>query len=342
MGGESLFQGLIQLIQKAEFWGALIFAFLLWGIRTRLGGEALWGRLARRVLGVGVVLSLLYASITAASMLFGLDIAVLLSAGGKLLIILLLGYAGWIFSDVIGGYLVKRVPSMDEFQVRRLQTTRDIIRWVGRTLVVFVAGTMILDVFEVNIAPLLAGAGVVGLAIGMGSQKLMQDIIAGIFILVEDQFHVGDSVEVAGVAGTVEGMSLRVTRVRDFHGILHFIPNSEIGHVANRTRAWARAIADVGVAYDSDLGKVMEVLTRAGERLYEENPDGIFLEPPFPLGPEELGDSAITFRLVAKVQPGKQWDAQRIMRRRIKEALDAAGIVIPFPQVDVHFYRETA
>ncbi len=337
---DSLLHGLTQLAQQAEFWGALIWAFIIWWIRGRLQGDSLPVRVVRRLLLASAALFILYALILAVSTLFGLNVSIALAAGGRLLLILILAYGGWVLSDAAGGYLVKRLPSMDEFQVRRLQTTRDIIRWIGRILVVFIAGTMILDVFNVNIAPLLAGAGVAGLAIGMGSQKLMQDIIAGIFILIEDQFHVGDSVEVAGVAGTVESMSLRVTQVRDFHGVLHFIPNSEIGHVANRTRAWARAIADVGVAYDSDLDKVEEVLTQVGERLYKENPDAIFLEPPFPLGPEELGDSAIAFRLVAKVRPGKQWDAQRIMRRRIKEALDEAGIVIPFPQVDVHFYRE--
>ncbi len=332
---------LTDLARRGDLWGLIILAIVLWFLRRRIEGERSLVRVLRRSLALASLLALAYALLLVAGILFRVDVAAPVRAGGRLLLVIVLAYAGWELTDILGGYIIGRIPRRDEFHERRLETVRNLTRWAGRVIILFVAVTMILDIFEVNITPLVASASVVGLAIGLGSQKLMQDIIAGLFILIEDQFHVGDSVEVAGVAGSVEDMTLRVTKVRDFHGVLHFIPNSEIGRVANRTRVWARAIAEVGVAYDSNLGRVEEVLKQVGEDLYKENPDGIFLEAPFPLGPEELGDSAIAFKLVAKVKPGKQWDAQRIMRRRIKEAFDAAGIVIPFPQVDVHLAQES-
>ena len=337
---ETLVLRLQALLSRGEIWGLLILAVVLWWARHRIPGPEHVRRIANRTLSLGVALSLAYALLLVAETLLLLDIGALFRVGGRLLLVGLLTYAGWELLEAGAAYAIARIPTRDEFQERRLRTAQSLTLWVGRVLILFVATAMILDIFQVNIAPLVAGAGVVGLALGLGSQKLMQDIIAGFFILVEDQFRVGDSIQVAGVGGTVEEMSLRVTKVRDFNGVLHFIPNSEITQVANRTRAWARAIAEVGVAYDSNLAQVESTLIQVGQALYEENPDGIFLEQPFPLGPEALGDSAITFRLVARVRPGKQWDAQRIMRRRIKEAFDAAGITIPFPQMDVHLKQE--
>ncbi len=330
----------LDLLARGEVWGLLILALVFLILSRRVPGPPYLRRILGRTLLLAAALSLAYALLLAVQVLFGVAVENLLRVGGRLLVVFLVVYAAWELLDTSVEYVMRRVPVRDEYHERRLRTAQSLTRWVGRSLILFVGFAIVLDIFQVNIAPLVASAGVVGLALGLASQKLVQDVIAGFFILVEDQFRVGDSVEVAGVAGTVEEMSLRVTKVRDFHGVLHFIPNSEIGHVANRTRAWARAIADVGVAYESDLAQVQRVLTQLGEELYRENPDGMFLEPPFPLGPEELGDSAITFRLVARVKPGKQWDAQRLMRRRIKEAFDAAGIAIPFPQMDVHLKQE--
>ena len=325
-----------ELLGRGDVWGLIILALVLWWARYRVPGPAAIRRIATRTLSLGALLSLIYALLLTAETLLGLDMKALFRVGGRLLLVVLLGYASWELLETGVIYAIGRIPVRDEFQERRLHTAQSLTLWVGRVVLLFIAIAMILDIFQVNIAPLVAGAGVVGLALGLGSQKLMQDIIAGLFILVEDQFRVGDSVQVAGVAGTVEGMSLRATKVRDFNGVLHFIPNSEITQVANRTRAWARAIAEVGVSYESNLAQVESTLIQVGRALYEENPDNMFLEQPFPLGPEALGDSAITFRLVARVRPGKQWDAQRLMRRRIKEAFDAANITIPFPQMDVH------
>ncbi len=326
----------VQAVQTPTVWKALILALVLWWGRSRFSAQNPLTRIFRRAFTVSAVVSFLYALVTFVVAAFSLSTASVAELGTRLLIILFLGYFAWEGVEFLLTYLSTRLPVTDELARRRMQTLTTVGRWVGRLIILFIVGTMLLDVFHVNVTPLIASASVVGLALSLGSQKVIQDIIAGIFILLEDQFHVGDGVEVAGVAGIVEEMTLRVTKVRDFQGYLHIIPNSEISVVTNRNREWTRAIADVGVAYDSDLNRVRAVLEEVGQALYEENPDGIFLEAPMPLGPEALADSSINFRLIARVKAGQHWDAQRLMRQRIKEAFDRAGIEIPFPQLDVH------
>ncbi|NPA90438.1 MAG: mechanosensitive ion channel family protein [Chloroflexi bacterium] len=329
---DSLWRGL----QDPTFWKALLLAIALLGGRRYLPKDTHVGRILRRALSVTGAIALLYAVISFGLAAFNVSAQGIIDLGTRILLVVLLGYFAWEGIELFLAYLAMRIPATDELTERRLRTITEVGRWIGRGVVIFVVGTMLLSIFKIEITPLIASAGVVGLALGLGSQKLIQDIIAGVFILLEDQFHVGDGVEVAGITGVVEDMTLRVTKVRDLHGYLHIIPNSEITVVTNRSRGWTRAIAEVGVAYDSDLDKVKKVLTELGQTLYEENPDNLFLEPPFPLGPEALADSSINFRLVARVQPDRQWDAERLMRQRIKEAFDRAGIEIPFPQLDVH------
>ena len=314
----------------------VLFIILLIGLRLLVQGKTPLQRVVRRGGSLILVGLIGYVSLRLLSTALGMHAVLLMDVFVRGMIIIFFAYLAWEGTNLAVDFITARWPRYEEVDERRILTIGNVARWAGRTLIVFTAVVMLLDVFDVNIAPLLTGAGVVGLAFGLGAQKLVQDFIAGIFILLEDQFHVGDGVEIAGISGVVEEMTLRVTKVRDFNGILHIIPNSEISTVSNKTRDWARAIAEVGVAYDSDLGRVIEVLTEVGESLYRENPDGIFLEAPMPLGPEALADSSINFRLVARVKGGQQWTAQRIMRRRIKEAFDAAGIEIPFPQMDVH------
>ncbi len=330
-------QRLLSVIARGDLWTALILAVGLGMLRRVVGGQTELARPIRRVLTVGMMLALIYAGVVVVETLFMLSLTGIRQAGERGGLILLLAYLAWEALDIGLNRLRERLPAPDMRTERRLNTAAAIVRWLGRAFILFIVVATILDLFRINIAPLVASVGVVGLALGLGAQKLVQDVISGLFILLEDQFHVGDGVAIGGIAGTVEEMTLRVTKVRDFQGVLHIIPNSEIRILSNRTRDWARAIAEVSVAYDSDLGRVEAVLTQVGEELFAENPDDIFLETPIPLGPEVLGDSGITYRLIARVQPGQQWTAQRLMRRRIKEAFDRAGIVIPFPQLDVHF-----
>ncbi len=339
IGTETLGRFLVALM-RGDVWGALLFAIVLWFLPRYVRLPERMAHVLRRVLRMAGVLALLYAVLVLIGDTFGFSVERLVTAAGRLFLVLILSYLGWELVNIAGTYLTASLPVTTERERRRVNTLENLLRWIGRVLILFVATAMVLDIFQVNVTPLVASAGVVGLAVGLGSQKLVQDIVAGVFIMAEGQFDVGDSVEVAGIAGTVEEMTLRVTKVRDFHGVLHIIPNSAITTVSNRTHGWARAIVEVGVAYDSDLQQVMDVLTQVGEALYAENPDGMFLEAPTPLGPEALADSSINFRLIARVKPGQQWTAQRVMRRRIKEAFDAAGITIPFPQLDVHLQRD--
>lgn len=331
-------QNFLEAVTRGEVWGGLILGLALWFVRRAVRPETRWQEVLQRMIGIGSVLALAYSAIFLVGETLGLAAVarVIADKGGRLAIVLVSAYLGWEFLELLITHIGERLrqeapPEID----RRVDTVESLVRWVGRVAILTIATAMVLDIFDINIAPLVAGAGVLGLAVSLGSQQLVQDLIAGLFLILEDQFRVGDGVQIAGIAGTVEEVTLRTTTVRDFHGNLHIIPNSQIKIVTNRTRDWSRAVAEVGVAYDSDLEKVMEVLNQVGQAVYEENQE-VFLEVPTASGPETLGDSAITFRLLARVQAGQHWGIQRQMRRRIKEAFDAAGITIPFPQMDVH------
>ena len=190
-----------------------------------------------------------------------------------------------------------------------------------------------LSEFGVDLGPLIASAGIVGVAIGFGAQSLVRDFLSGIFMLVEDQFGVGDIIDVGDTAGVVEEVKLRTTKIRDVNGTLWHIPNGEIRRVANKSQEWARAVLDIEVSYDTDLGHASEVIKRVADEVWEEQiPEATILEEPEIWGVEALGASGISIRLVVKVDPSEQWATARILRRRIKDAFDAEGIEIPFPQ----------
>jgi small conductance mechanosensitive channel len=189
----------------------------------------------------------------------------------------------------------------------------------------------------VKITPLLAGAGILGRAVSFGAQSLVKDVISGFFILLENQFAVGDIVEASGKGGVVERMTMRVVQLRDLEGILHTIPNGSITVVSNRTRGWSRAVLEIGVAYGADVDRVLTVFRDEAAR-FNDDPawkhrlDGK-LEVP---GVEKLDDSGVIIRTLVRTIPGSQWDAAREFRRRIKNRLDREGIEIPFPQRTVH------
>jgi small-conductance mechanosensitive channel len=215
---------------------------------------------------------------------------------------------------------------------KRVHTVASLLRTVGTSLVVIVAVMMVLREVGLDITPLMAGAGVAGLAIGFGAQSLIRDVIAGFFILLEDQFHVGDVIQVAGVNGQVEQMTLRLTTVRDLQGTVHFIPNGEIKVVSNLTKEWSRVVLEIGVDYEEDVDRVIEVLAEVGRSLTEDESFGkLVLEPPQVLGVEALTDSQVTIRMLAKTVPFKQWEVARELRRRIKSGFDREGIRAPYP-----------
>ena len=215
---------------------------------------------------------------------------------------------------------------------QRAITLAGIFKGVSKIVIVLIAGLTILGILGINTAPLIAGAGVAGLAISFGAQNLIRDFISGFFILLENQYRVGDVIRAAGVSGQVEDMNLRITVLRDLEGVAHFIPNGEIKVVSNLAKEWSRAVVNVGVAYKEDLDRVVSVLNTVGQELSR---DPIFgqgiLEPPQVLGVENFGDSQVTLRIVTKTRPLKQWETARELRKRIKAAFDREGIEMPYP-----------
>jgi small conductance mechanosensitive channel len=195
---------------------------------------------------------------------------------------------------------------------------------------------LILGTLDVNLAPFLASAGVAGVALGFGAQSLVKDTLSGFFILLENQFGVGDVLEIlttsSPISGKVEDLTLRVTTLRAFDGTLHVVPNGNIVVVSNKSKGWARAIVDVRVAYGEDVERVREVL----EELFEEiRKDTVLkewiMEGPSILGVESLADYALVVRVVADTRPSKRWDAERRLRERITRRLSERGIRVPFP-----------
>jgi moderate conductance mechanosensitive channel len=217
-------------------------------------------------------------------------------------------------------------------QEQRARTLVGLLRSVGRVVIFVMFFFMALGALGVNLGPLLAGAGVVGLAISFGAQSLVKDVLSGLFILMENQFGVGDVVRIEGVSGTVERMTLRVVVLRDVHGVVHIVPNGEIKKVSNLTRTWSRVVLDVGVAYKEDTDRVMQVMREVGATLWED-PDWrpLLLDPVEVPGVESLGESAVNLRITVRTLPLKQWDVARELRRRLKIRFDREGIELPSP-----------
>lgn len=217
---------------------------------------------------------------------------------------------------------------------RQRARTLGVLLKSGITVVVFtLAGLMLLGEFNINLGPLIASAGILGIAVGFGAQALVKDLISGVFMLVEDQYGVGDVIDVGEATGTVESVGLRTTRLRDVQGTLWHVPNGEIRRVGNMSQLWARTILDVDVAYDTDLDLAISTIKAAADSLWEERLDeATILDEPAVLGVQNFGADAISIRLSFRTDPGEQWAAARILRRRLKEAFDEAGIEIPFPQ----------
>jgi small conductance mechanosensitive channel len=206
---------------------------------------------------------------------------------------------------------------------KRGQTIADLIRSVGRTLVVIAALLLTLDIF-LDIRTLLAGVGILGLAISFGAQSLVKDVISGFFILFENQFVVGDVIEAAGKTGTVERISLRSVSLRDLDGTLHAIPNGQIAVVSNKTRSWSRAIVEISVGHDADLDRTLEIFRDEAARFYDDKAWHFRFEgaPEVP-GVEQVTDTRVVIRTMLRTVAGSQWDVAREFRRRIRNRLAA-------------------
>jgi small conductance mechanosensitive channel len=239
-----------------------------------------------------------------------------------------------------------RALALKESSARSTQRTRtlgNVMLSLASIIIYTIAGLMALAEFDINLGPLIASAGIVGIALGFGAQSLVKDFLSGIFMLVEDQYGVGDVIDVGDAAGVVEAVNLRTTQLRDVHGTLWHVPNGEIRRVANKSQEWARTVLDVEVAYDTDIASAMAVIKRVADEVWEEAPENAtILEEPEIWGVEAFGASAIAIRLAMKVEPAEQWATARLVRGRLKEAFDAEGIEIPFPQRTVWMHQVEA
>lgn len=222
-------------------------------------------------------------------------------------------------------------PVIKRTREQRMQTLASLLANVAGVFIFIIALLTALRQF-LDIGPLLASVGVLGLAISFGAQSLVRDVISGTFLLVEGQFGVGDIVRVGDVAGMVEKITIRTTVLRDAHGVVHIIPNGEIKRVSNLTKNWSRAVLDIGVAYRENVDRVIEVLRDVGLEL-RADPEWspLLLDDPEVLGVDDFADSAVVIRLSARTLPLKQWLVARELRRRIKNRFDEDGIEIPYP-----------
>ena len=224
--------------------------------------------------------------------------------------------------------IMVRVGDRSEHAAKRSATLGQILRGVITVLVAGGAFIHILDLFGWDVKPIQAGAGVLGIALGFGAQALVRDIIAGVFILTEDQFGVGDLIEVNGKPATVEAMSLRYTRLRDFNGFVHFVPNGEMKIVTNRSRGWQRLAVDVPVASDQDVERALDVCRRVVDQI---NADPVWrarlIDPVELWGLEALTSTEAVIRIVVRAQPGPDApETSRVLRQRLHKALAEAGI----------------
>jgi moderate conductance mechanosensitive channel len=224
-------------------------------------------------------------------------------------------------------------PASITLQEQRARTLVGLLRSVGRVVIAVLTLFTVLGAVGLNLGPLLAGAGVVGLAISFGAQSLVKDVISGLFILLENQFGVGDVVRLEGVSGVVERMTLRVVMLRDTHGVVHIVPNGQIRKVSNLTRGWARVVLDVAVAYREDPDRVVASMQAVGEELWaDEGWRPLLLEQPEVPGIESFTESGLSVRISVKTLPLKQWEVARELRRRLKLRFAAERIETPNPQ----------
>ena len=251
---------------------------------------------------------------------------------------------------LIGAFLVRKIAfyfvgkfvfgfkrhQAKESGLKRKNTLTKIINNTLSVIVILIAGLMILREFGVDVGPILAAAGIVGIALGFGAQYLVRDVITGLFIILENQYRIGDVVCFDATCGTVEDITLRMTSLRDMDGTVHHVPHGEIKKVSNLTKFYAKVNLNMSIAYDSDLEKVITVVNKVGKELAEDpNWKTVITKAPQFLRVDDFADSAIIIKITGETKSTKQWDVTGELRKRLKIAFDKEGIEIPFPQIVV-------
>jgi small-conductance mechanosensitive channel len=267
----------------------------------------------------------------------------LVDHGIRILIILVVGTVLWFTLRKFLPLLVSRTlvtirGESKEGLMKRKETLVGVLAGVGRMFIVVVVILTILSEVNIAIAPILAGFGIAGIAVGFGAQYLIRDFIAGIFIILENQYRVGDVARVADVTGLVEEIHLRKTVLRDLDGIVHHVPNGEIRIASNYTRHFARVNLNISVSYGTDLDHAISVINRVGQELAaDEQWRKVIRTAPQVLRVNDLGDSGIEIKILGEVKPSEQWAVMGELRLRLKKTFDAEGIEIPWPHTKVYF-----
>lgn len=311
----------------------------------------------RRILSsaVAIVLGLIIAFFVLSFIIsrVGVDVAPLLDAvsewfteHGIILLVIILGaflinkVIKLVLPSIVNGLVKARGKgrSAKEELKKRASTLSKFLSNVITVIIGIVAFFMLLSEIGIDIAPLLVGAGFIGIAVGFAGQKLISDILNGLFIVIEDYYRVGDVIKVASLVGVVEDVNIRRTIMRDLDGIVHIVPNSQIDIASNYTKNWARVNLNIPVAYGEDLEKVIGVLNRVGTELAKDEYFGSFIiNAPQVLRVDNFGDSSIDIKVLGDTKPMRQWEIMGELRKRIKKAFDDEGIEIPWPHTKVYF-----
>jgi small-conductance mechanosensitive channel len=264
----------------------------------------------------------------------------LLSHGIKILCILIAAFLiNQIGKKIIARTIIKGIKdTTDEATEKRQKTVIRIFSGALNVTIWLVALMMILPEFGINVGPILAGAGILGVALGFGAQYMIRDFLAGLFIIIENQYRVGDVICLDDVCGGVEDITLRKTVLRDLDGKLYHIPNGSFKMAANLTKGYSRAHMNVSVAYKEDLDEVMRLINKVGQEMATEDPWKEYIIKPIQVlgpGPNKFAESGIEIKVLGETKPLKQWDTLKEFRRRLKIAFDKEGIEIPFPQMSI-------
>lgn len=271
----------------------------------------------------------------------------LLDHGIKIIII---AAGAWLLYKILARLIIRMIRlavvadqnGSEEAEKKREDTLIRIFNGALKIILITLAILMILQEAGLKIGPILAGAGIAGVAVGFGGQYLIKDIITGLFIIIENQYRIGDVVNIDGTSGSVQDIGLRKTTLRDLDGTVHHIPHGTITLVSNLSKDFARVNLDIGVAYDTNFERLIEIINRTGDELAEDPEYKEFIiSPPKFLRVNEFADSAIIVKILGETKPLKQWDIAGEYRKRLKIAFDREGIEIPFPQRVVHQIKES-
>ncbi|MCJ8500466.1 mechanosensitive ion channel family protein [Desulfatitalea alkaliphila] len=286
---------------------------------------------------------------TIQSLIADLNWEIFITTALRITIVLLFAFAGVKLIHHLLQRLERRLTKKSEREgeppsesTKRIETIVRLIKQAAYLFLWLTVGLVILKEFGVEIAPIIASAGIAGLAIGFGAQNLVRDVISGFFIILENQIRVGDVAVVNGTGGLVEKINFRTIVLRDLGGVVHIFPNGTVSTLSNLTNEWSAFVFDIGVAYKENTDRVVEVMTSVGQTLMEDPAFApLILEPPEIFGVDKFADSAVIIKGRIKTKPIRQWFVGREYLRRIKQAFDANNIEIPFPHRTVYFGQES-